>query len=118
MDSIAQYVESRLKLRVNRRKSAVAPATRRPFLGFGFFSRDGEVKVRVDLDARTRAKDRLRRLTARNWGVSMERRIHSAVAGVTFTGPDLASPRPVRGRGSAYSARNRGSRSHESAEFA
>jgi RNA-directed DNA polymerase len=75
MESIAQYVESRLKLRVNRRKSAVAPATRRPFLGFGFFVRDGQVKVRVDLDARKRAKDRLRKLTARNWGVSMERRI-------------------------------------------
>jgi len=77
MEGIAQYVESRLKLRVNRGKSAVAPARRRPFLGFGFFYRDGEVKVRVDLDARKRAKDRLRKLTARNWGVSMERRIQA-----------------------------------------
>jgi hypothetical protein len=31
-------VESRLKLRVNRSKSAVAPATRRPFLGFDRFT--------------------------------------------------------------------------------
>jgi group II intron reverse transcriptase/maturase len=75
IESIAQYVEQRLKLRVNRRKSAVAPATKRPFLGFGFFVRDGQVKLRVDLDARKRAKDRVRRLSARNWGVSMERRI-------------------------------------------
>ena len=75
IESIALYVERRLKLRVNRRKSAVAPAMRRPFLGFGFFSRDEEVKVRVDLDARKRAKDRLRKLTSRRWGVSMERRI-------------------------------------------
>jgi RNA-directed DNA polymerase len=75
MASITQYVESRLKLRVNREKSAVAPATKRPFLGFGFFYRDGQVKVRVDLDARKRAKDRLRKLTSRRWGVSMERRI-------------------------------------------
>ena len=75
MESITQHVEQRLKLRVNRRKSAVAPATRRPLLGFGFFVRDGQVKVRVDLDARKRAKDRLRRLTSRRWGVSMERRI-------------------------------------------
>jgi group II intron reverse transcriptase/maturase len=73
--SIVQYVESRLKLRVNRCKSAVAPATRRPFLGFGFFVRDGQVKVRVDPQARKRAKDRVRKLTARSWGVSMERRI-------------------------------------------
>jgi RNA-directed DNA polymerase len=75
MEGITQYVETRLKLRVNRRKSAVAPATKRPFLGFGFFSRDGQVKVRVDPDARRRAKERLRKLTARSWGVSMERRI-------------------------------------------
>ena len=52
MDSIVQYVESTLKLRVNRRKSAVAPATRRTFLGFDFFYRDGQVKVRVDPNAR------------------------------------------------------------------
>jgi RNA-directed DNA polymerase len=75
IESIAQYVEQRLKLRVNRRKSAVALATRRPFLGFGFFVRDGQVKVRLDPKARQRAKDRLRKLTARSWGVSMERRI-------------------------------------------
>ena len=77
IESIAQYVESRLKLRVNRRKSAVAPATKRPFLGFGFFYRDGRVKVRVDLYARKRAKDRVRKLTSRRWSVSMERRIQA-----------------------------------------
>src|SRR5207237_1604053 len=36
---------------------------------------DGEVKVRIDPKARKRAKDRLRRLTSRRWGVSMGRRI-------------------------------------------
>src|SRR5919108_621345 len=75
MESISQFVERRLKLRVNRHKSVVDRATKRTLLGFGFLYRDGEVKVRVDRKARRRAKDRLRRLTARNWGVSMERRI-------------------------------------------
>jgi group II intron reverse transcriptase/maturase len=75
MESISQFVERRLKLRVNRHKSVVDRATRRTLLGFGFLYRGGEVKVRVDRRARKRAKDRLRRLTARNWGVSMERRI-------------------------------------------
>jgi group II intron reverse transcriptase/maturase len=75
MASITQFVELRLKLRVNHDKSRVDRATKRTFLGFGFFRRGGEVKVRVDPKARTRAKDRLRRLTARNWGVSMQRRI-------------------------------------------
>jgi len=75
MESIGRFVERRLKLRVNRDKSVVDRATKRPLLGFGFLYRGGEVKVRVDRKARQRAKDRLRRLTARNWGVSMERRI-------------------------------------------
>jgi len=77
MDSTTRYVERRLRLRVNREKSAVAPATKRPLLGFGFFYREGQVKVRIDPKARKRAKDRLRKLTSRRWGVSMERRIRA-----------------------------------------
>jgi group II intron reverse transcriptase/maturase len=75
MASVTQYVEQRLKLRVNREKSVVARALRRPFLGFGFLPRMGEVRVLVDPKALRRAKDRLRALTSRRWGVSMERRI-------------------------------------------
>jgi len=75
MESITQYVEQRLKLKVNREKSVVDRATKRPLLGFGFFRRDGEIKVRVDRKARKRAEDRLRQLTSRRWGVSMKRRI-------------------------------------------
>jgi RNA-directed DNA polymerase len=99
MESITQHVESRLKLRVNRGKSAVAPATKRPLLGFGFFVRDGEVKVRVDPDARRRAKERLRRLTSRRWGVSMERRLRAInrfTVGWTAYYALADTPRPFR----------------------
>jgi len=75
MESITQYVEQRLKLKVNRQKSVVDRATKRPLLGFGFMWRRGQVLVRIDPKARTRAKGRLRELTSRRWGVSMERRI-------------------------------------------
>jgi RNA-directed DNA polymerase len=75
MASITQYVEQRLKLRVNREKSVVARALRRPFLGFCLRPRMGEVRVLVDPKALRRAKDRLRALTSRRWGVSMKRRI-------------------------------------------
>src|SRR3954470_14857884 len=48
MDSITHYIEQRLKLRVNRHKSAVALAVERPLLGFAFFRyRDGRVGVTV-----------------------------------------------------------------------
>jgi group II intron reverse transcriptase/maturase len=76
MESISQYVEQRLKLRVNRQKSAVAPAVERPLLGFEFFrDKAGKVRITVAPNALKRAKDRIRQLTTRNWGVSMERRI-------------------------------------------
>ena len=76
MESITHYIEQRLKLRVNRQKSAVAPAVERPLLGFQFFRyRDGRIGVTVAPKALKRAEDRIRQLTTRNWGVSMERRV-------------------------------------------
>lgn len=75
MGSTCEFIERRLKLRVNRDKSSVASAFKATLLGFGFLRRDGEIKVRIDPKARKRAKDRLRELTSRRWGVSMERRI-------------------------------------------
>jgi group II intron reverse transcriptase/maturase len=77
MASTTQYIEQRLKLRVNREKSVVARSVGRPLLGFAFFYRGAETKVRVDPKRLKRAKDRLSKLTARNWGVSMEQRINA-----------------------------------------
>jgi group II intron reverse transcriptase/maturase len=76
IQSITRYIEQRLKLRVNRHKSTVAPAVDRPLLGFAFFRyRDGRIGVTVAPKALKRAQDRIRQLTTRNWGVSMERRV-------------------------------------------
>jgi group II intron reverse transcriptase/maturase len=76
MQSVTRYIEQRLKLQVNHEKSVVGRASKRALLGFRFHVRGtGEVRVLVDPKARKRAKDRLRRLTARRWSVSMERRI-------------------------------------------
>jgi RNA-directed DNA polymerase len=76
MASITQYIEQRLKLRVNRQKSTVAPAVERPLLGFQFYrDKRGRIGVTVAPKALKRAQERIRQLTTRNWGVSMERRI-------------------------------------------
>lgn len=78
MQSTGEFIERRLKLRVNRGKSSVASAFRATLLGFGFLKRRGEIEIRIDPKARTRAKDRLRKITSRRRGVSMERRIREA----------------------------------------
>jgi RNA-directed DNA polymerase len=75
MQSTCEFIERRLKLRVNRDKSSTDSAFKATLLGFGFLKRKGEIKIRIDPKARKRAKDRLREITSRRWGVSMERRI-------------------------------------------
>ncbi len=78
LEGITDVVEVRLKLRVNREKSSVQPASRAVLLGFGFFFvTGGRVKVRVAPKAIVRLKGRLRELTRRNWGVSMGYRINA-----------------------------------------
>jgi len=99
MESITQYIEQRLKLKVNREKSVVGRAAKRPLLGFGFLRREGRVTIRIDSKASKRAKDRLRRLTSRRWGVSMERRIREInrfTVGWTAYYRLADHPRPLR----------------------
>ena len=61
-----------LKLQVNETKSAVALATERKFLGFSFYISTGLVKRRVAAKALTAYKDRIRQITRRSGGKSME----------------------------------------------
>jgi AcrR family transcriptional regulator len=54
-----------LKLKVNEKKSAVARAGQRKFLGFSFFRRKGEVLIRIADQALQRLREKLRELTRR-----------------------------------------------------
>jgi group II intron reverse transcriptase/maturase len=65
LDSVRRFLEQKLKLKVNEKKSAVARAGKRKFLGFSLFKRDGAVRVRVAPQALDRLKDKLRHLTRR-----------------------------------------------------
>lgn len=63
----------RLKLTINDAKSAVAPACGRSFLGFELWStRAGDIRRAVAAKALDRFKDRIRRLTGRTRGRSIE----------------------------------------------
>ena len=64
---------AKLRLKVNVDKSAVASAFERDFLGFGFWhATGGEVKVRAAKKALRKMKDRVRKLTRRSNGNSMQ----------------------------------------------
>jgi RNA-directed DNA polymerase len=72
---IAEFIERRLKLKVNREKSSVKNAAQATVLGFGFHHRNGEVRIRIAPKALERMRQRVRELTARTWGIAMEERI-------------------------------------------
>jgi len=71
MQSMVAFVTKRLKLKVNSEKSAVARPWERTFLGFSFCWNKG-LKRRIALKAVKRFKQRVRKLTRRTRGVSVE----------------------------------------------
>jgi RNA-directed DNA polymerase len=62
----------KLRLKLNEAKSAVAKATQRKFLGFSFYRYKGQVKRRVAAKALQAYKARIRQLTRRSGGNSIE----------------------------------------------
>jgi RNA-directed DNA polymerase len=72
MASVVAFLESKLRLKVNAQKSAVAPVWERSFLGHRLLPGG-----RLGLAPKSlyRAKERLRRMTRRNRGIALERMI-------------------------------------------
>ena len=71
MASVTRFLEKRLKLKVNQEKSKVAHTNEITFLGFSFTG----AKIRWSDKAFVRFKQRIKELTGRSWGVSMEYRM-------------------------------------------
>jgi RNA-directed DNA polymerase len=74
MQSITRFITGKLKLKVNESKSAVARPAERKFLGFSFTS-GRQPKRRIAPKSLLRFKKRVRELTKRNRGVSLERMV-------------------------------------------
>lgn len=71
MQSVASFLQRRLKLKVNETKSAVARPQERKFLGFSF-TYGSEPKRRIAPKALLRCKQRVRELTQRTQGIRLE----------------------------------------------
>ena len=71
MRSVTRFIERRLKLRVNETKSAVARPQERKFLGFSFTG-GKEPRRRIAPKALERCKRKIRELTRRTRGISVE----------------------------------------------
>jgi len=76
MESITDFITTKLKLKVNRAKSAVAKPQERKFLGFSFTG-GTKPKRRIAPKARQRFQDKVREMTRRKKGASLEQRIEA-----------------------------------------
>ncbi|USS95558.1 group II intron reverse transcriptase/maturase [Serratia symbiotica] len=71
-ESITHWLENRLKLKVNERKSAVSPPGERKFLGYSISPGKGRAWILIAPESIRRAKSRLREITGRSKGRSLE----------------------------------------------
>ena len=74
MASLTEFIEGRLRLKVNEAKSAVARPEDRHFLGFRLRldPQTGVVEVLLSERTKRNAMERVRQLTPRNWGSSLD----------------------------------------------
>jgi RNA-directed DNA polymerase len=73
MQSVTRYLTEHLRLVVNQEKSHVVRCERFEFLGFSFPKSRGNINVAAK--SIRRFKHRIKELTGRSWGVSMEHRL-------------------------------------------
>jgi hypothetical protein len=73
MASLVEFIGRRLRLKVNKDKSAVARPDQRHFVGFSlrYEPQDGSVEVLLSERSRRRIRDKIRELTPRSWGQSL-----------------------------------------------
>ncbi len=72
LESVKRYLEKKLKLKVNPKKSKVERASRAQFLGFSFFRRKGEVLIRIANRTKERFLEKIRSLTRRTRSGKLE----------------------------------------------
>jgi RNA-directed DNA polymerase len=72
LESMTQYLEKKLKLKVNPKKSKVERTTRAKFLGFSLLKYNGNVTIRLANRTKERFEEKIRLLTKRTRSGQME----------------------------------------------
>lgn len=74
MENITKFIETKLRLKVNRAKSKVDRPWRIKYLGFSFYQTKGKVEIRIHPKSVAKFKDKIRKVTSRSNAMSMETR--------------------------------------------
>jgi RNA-directed DNA polymerase len=72
LESMKEYLEKKLKLKVNPKKSKVEKATKGKFLGFSFWKRKREIFIRIANRTKERYMEKMRYLTRRTRSGTLE----------------------------------------------
>lgn len=72
MESVKTFLEKKLKLKVNSKKSKVDRAKSVKFLGFSFYKHNGEIRIRIANRSKERFMEKVRRLTKRTRSGKLE----------------------------------------------
>ena len=72
MESCTRFLEGKLKLQVNRRKSQIGSPLKLKFLGFSLYRGKNGTRIRAHEKSLNRFKCKLREITERNRGISAE----------------------------------------------
>jgi group II intron reverse transcriptase/maturase len=73
--SIIEWIEERLKLKVNREKSGIKRPGNGQLLGFGFYHSPQGIRPRISTKSYERLKEKIKKLTQRSWSMSMAERL-------------------------------------------
>ena len=74
MENITKFIETKLRLKVNKVKSKVDRPWRIKYLGFSFYQAKGKVEIRIHQKSIAKLKDKIRIITSRSNAMSMETR--------------------------------------------
>ena len=74
-EGISQYLEKKLKLRVNKEKTKVKTPTKAKILGFSFWKSQAYWEIRIAPSSIEKLKKKLKQLTNRSWSISIGERI-------------------------------------------
>lgn len=76
MISVAEFIEKKLRLKVNKGKSAVDRPWKRKFLGFSFYLLNGKSRIRISPKSTQRFKKKIKSVTCRSYSIDMKLRIN------------------------------------------
>jgi group II intron reverse transcriptase/maturase len=72
--SIGSFIEKKLHLKVNEEKTKVGLVTTMKFLGYSFYKKEDEYRLRIHPKSTQKMKSRLKEMTIRNNGMSQTQR--------------------------------------------